>query len=205
MKSKTGSKKEWKAEYIWSYVDPNKLPDDTLAQVAIIGRSNVGKSSFINSLCNQKGLARISASPGKTQTLNFYKVNNAFYLVDMPGYGFAKVSKSLRSNWSEFSNSYFKASENLVCVLILSDANIPPQSIDLEFINWCGEQGIPIKIIRTKIDKSKTREIEELESQFVTVLSETWEEIPTIKRHSSVKHIGNEEIRSLVESMCDRN
>ncbi len=205
MKTKSGKTLTWKAEYTGSYVDPSKLPTDRLPQVAVIGRSNVGKSSFINALCNQKGLARISANPGKTQTLNLYKVNQSFYLVDMPGYGFAKVSKTQRTNWSEFTNAYFSASQELVCVLILTDANIPPQSIDIEFINWCGAQGVPMKIIRTKVDKSKERELVDLENQFFKQLGESWEEMPVMLRHSATKHIGDDEIRSVIQEMCKRN
>ena len=122
----------------------------------------------------QKGLARISANPGKTQTLNYFLVNNSFYLVDMPGYGYAKVSKEQRVTWSAFSGMFLQKCENLLCLLILVDATIIPQEIDIRFINWCGEQGIPITIIRTKIDKSKPSELDKLEKLFLKTLSEQW-------------------------------
>ncbi|MBK6392564.1 MAG: YihA family ribosome biogenesis GTP-binding protein [Saprospiraceae bacterium] len=202
MKSKSSKAHHWIATYVGSYVDASQLPADQRPTVAVIGRSNVGKSSFINALCNQKGLARISANPGKTQTLNYYIVDQQFYLVDMPGYGFAKVSKELRGKWTDMTNKFLSGCDNLVSVIILVDANISPQDLDLEFINWCGEQGIPFVIVRTKCDRTKPLKLQALEDEFSQKLLESWEELPPILRHSAVKLTGNQEVRSLIEDMC---
>ncbi|MEP7320606.1 MAG: ribosome biogenesis GTP-binding protein YihA/YsxC [Saprospiraceae bacterium] len=202
MKSKSRHSKNWAAEYVGSYVDPSAVPQDQKPVIAVIGRSNVGKSSFINSLTGQKGLARISANPGKTQTLNYYLVNESFFLVDMPGYGYAKVSKEQRVTWSAFSGMFLQKCENLLCLLILTDANIIPQDIDIRFINWCGEQGIPINIIRTKIDKSKPSELSNMEKLFFEALSAQWEDNPVLFRHSASKNLGTPEIRIAIERMC---
>lgn len=199
MKSK--NRVEWEAIYISSCAEKTQLPKKALPAFAIIGRSNVGKSSFINSLCHKKDLARVSSNPGKTQTLNFYDINGNFHLVDMPGYGFAKVSKDLRNKWSGFSTEFLKEYAHLVSVLILIDANIPFQSIDKEFINWCGEHQIPFIIVRTKSDKSKPNQINKLQIEFENELKQDWEELPLIVRHSAVKNEGNLEIKSALENM----
>lgn len=202
MKSKSAKSKEWKAAYVGSFVDPLQIPQDSKPVIAIIGRSNVGKSSFINALTHEKNLARISANPGKTQTLNYYVVNDTFYLVDMPGYGYARVSKEQRVTWSAFSSKFLEQCEKLMCLLVLIDANLPPQAVDIDFINWCGTQGIPITLIRTKIDRSKPAELKSLENQLIKVLAEQWEDNPLIFNHSSSKKLGNQEIRDYIESIC---
>ncbi len=188
-------KNEWDAIYIGSYVSTKDLPKKKLPGIAVIGRSNVGKSTLINALTKQKGLARVSASPGKTQTLNFYEINEEFYLVDMPGYGYAKVSKEKRGDWSDLSSTFLAEFEQLLTLLILIDSNIPFQSIDQKFIEWCGENQIPFIIIRTKSDKSKPRELEQLQLDFEKTLKESWEELPLIIRHSGTKNIGHEDIK----------
>lgn len=201
MRSKSKKPLPWKVNYLGSYVDLTLTPQDK-PLVAIIGRSNVGKSSFINTLCELKELARTSSKPGKTQTLNYYEVNRAFYLVDMPGYGYAGVSKVKRVSWSEFSQNFVLNAPQLTCLFILTDANIEPQDLDLKFIAWCGEKEIPIHIIRTKVDRSKSIEINRLEDLFKQKLQDSWEDLPSITRHSSVTKEGTLELRSAIERMC---
>ncbi|MDZ4710321.1 MAG: ribosome biogenesis GTP-binding protein YihA/YsxC [Saprospiraceae bacterium] len=201
MKTKSRKSLPWKVNYLGSFVDLNVTPQDK-PLVAIVGRSNVGKSSFINTICEFKELARTSSKPGKTQTLNYYEVNRDFYLVDMPGYGYAGVSKVLRQSWSDFSQNFILNATQLTCLFILTDANIEPQELDLKFIAWCGEKEIPIHIIRTKIDRSKPIIINKLEELFKLKLQDHWEELPVITRHSSVTKEGTLELRLAIERMC---
>ncbi len=202
MKGGKKHKKGWTVDYVGSYPGHEQAPKNEKPLVAIIGRSNVGKSSFINALCGQRELARTSAKPGKTQTLNYFLVNRDFYLVDMPGYGYAGVSKTLRASWADWSQKFILNAPNLVCLMILTDSNIPPQESDLEFINWCGDQQVPLFIIRTKTDKSKPQLINDLEKDFQNKLLETWEELPKMYRHSSNTKEGTETLRMAVETMC---
>lgn len=201
MRSKSRKVIPWKVHYLGSFVDQAVTPQDK-PLVAVIGRSNVGKSSFINTICELKDLARTSAKPGKTQTLNYYEVNGVFYLVDMPGYGYAGVSKEKRSTWSEFSQNFILKSPQLICLFVLTDSNIEPQELDLKFIAWCGENEIPIHIVRTKIDRSKPIVINQLEDLFKQKLQEGWEDLPSMSRHSSVTKEGNAELRLIIERMC---
>lgn len=201
MKSKSRKSLPWKVEYLGSFVDQAITPQDK-ALVAVIGRSNVGKSSFINTICELKELARTSSKPGKTQTLNYYEVNRSFYIVDMPGYGYAGVSKEKRSLWSQFSQNFILKAPQLACLFILTDANIEPQEIDLKFISWCGENEIPIHIVRTKIDRSKPLIINNLEELFKQKLQDVWEDLPEMTRHSSITKEGTPKLRSAIERMC---
>lgn len=201
MKSKPKKHTPWTVNYLGSYVDLDNTPQDK-PLIAIIGRSNVGKSSFINTICELKELARTSAKPGKTQTLNFYTVNSRFYLVDMPGYGYAGVSKEKRNMWSQFSQNFILKSQQLTCLFVLTDANIEPQEIDLKFLEWCGSNQIPIYIVRTKIDRSKPLAINNLEESFKLRLQESWEDLPLMSRHSSVTKEGNLELKTAIERMC---
>lgn len=194
-------KNRWEVEYVGSYPGHEGAPNDGKPLVAIIGRSNVGKSSFINCLCEMRELARTSAKPGKTQTLNYYLVNQAFYLVDMPGYGYAGVSKTTRANWADWSKNFILNAPMLVCLMILTDSNLPPQDSDVQFINWCGEQQVPLVLIRTKTDKSKDVNINTLEKEFKNKLLETWEELPVMYRHSSITKEGTDALRLAVETM----
>ena len=139
----------WEATFIGSFVSMDTMPKKKLPTIAVIGRSNVGKSSFINSICNKKNLARVSATPGKTQTINFFEINQSFYLADMPGYGFAKVSKEKRKDWSGLSAEFLSGYENLQVVMSLIDANIPFQKPDQEFLNWFVENQVHFIIIST--------------------------------------------------------
>lgn len=148
------------AKFVISNTDYKKCPPPNMPEFAFIGRSNVGKSSLINMLTNNKNLAKTSGKPGKTQLINHFEINGNWYMVDLPGYGFAKVSKSIKSTWEKMISDYLTNRENLVAVCVLIDSRLDPQQIDLEFITWCGQQEIPFVIIFTKSDKqgkSKTQ------------------------------------------------
>lgn len=148
------------AKFVISNTDYKKCPPPNMPEFAFIGRSNVGKSSLINMLTNNKNLAKTSGKPGKTQLINHFEINGNWYMVDLPGYGFAKVSKSIKSTWEKMISDYLTNRENLVAVCVLIDSRLDPQPIDLEFITWCGQQEIPFVIIFTKSDKqgkSKTQ------------------------------------------------
>ena len=191
-----------KAELSATAVNKSQYPVPDKKEIVIAGRSNVGKSSLINMLCGNNGLAHTSSTPGKTQLINRFLIDDRWTVVDLPGYGFAKVSKELRGKWTDMTNKFLSGCDNLVSVIILVDANISPQDLDLEFINWCGEQGIPFVIVRTKCDRTKPLKLQALEDEFSQKLLESWEELPPILRHSAVKLTGNQEVRSLIEDMC---
>jgi GTP-binding protein len=149
-----------KAEYTGSYGKLAQCPQDsTQPEFAFIGRSNVGKSSLINMLCGRKELARVSQKPGKTQSINFYNINDTWALVDLPGYGYARTSKTNRSAFSEMIRSYLTKRSELLTAFVLIDANIPPQKLDLEFITFLGENGVPFSLVFTKADKSRNNEL----------------------------------------------
>ena len=141
------------AEFVISNQDVKKCPSTGLPEYAFIGRSNVGKSSLINMLTGRKKLAKTSSTPGKTQLINHFLIDEQWYLVDLPGYGYAKVSKKERSKWEKFIQDYLLNRENLVCVFVLLDSRIEAQKIDLEFMEWCGEKGVPFAMVFTKTDK----------------------------------------------------
>ncbi len=191
----------WEANFVGSFVSMDSMPKKKLPTIAVIGRSNVGKSSFINSICNKKNLARVSATPGKTQTINFFEINQSFYLADMPGYGFAKVSKEKRKDWSGLSARFLSGYEHLLIVMSLIDANIPFQKPDQQFLEWCGENQVPFIIIRTKCDRSKPREVDALQNDFEKSLSESWEELPVIVRHSSISKLGVDVVKTRIEKI----
>lgn len=182
------------AKFISSYTTLDKLPQNGLAELAFIGRSNVGKSSLINMLCDQQKLAKTSSTPGKTQTINHFLIDNAWYLVDLPGYGYAKVSKKMRDKWDEMIRLYLKKREALYCVFVLIDSRVPPQKIDIEFINWLGENGIPLSIIFTKADKLKPKEVDANIESFINELLQYWEELPPYFISSAEKKTGKEEL-----------
>lgn len=182
------------ASYVASYPSYHKCPVDGKIEYAFIGRSNVGKSSLINMLTNHSKLAKVSSAPGKTQYLNYFLINETWYLVDLPGYGYAKRSKSLRKTWGKMIMNYLDKRDYLINTFILIDANVKPQKIDLEFINELGELGIPFSIIFTKVDKSKPREIDDNIMAFNTALLETWHQLPVQFRSSAVKKDGKDEI-----------
>lgn len=182
------------AEFVLSNSDVAKCPKDMLPEYAFIGRSNVGKSSLINMLTSRKSLAKTSGRPGKTQLINHFLINKDWYLVDLPGYGYAKVSKSTKKVFQKFITKYFQEREQLVCAFTLVDIRHKPQPIDLEFMQYLGEAGIPFCIIFTKADKLKPKAIERHVEDYRNVMLETWEEMPRHFITSSSKDIGKEDV-----------
>lgn len=170
-------------------------------EFAFIGRSNVGKSSLINMLTGRKGLARTSVSPGKTRLINHFLINDEWYLVDLPGYGYAKVSKSMKEEFSKINQNYILKRENLVCLFILIDGRLEPQTIDIKFINWCGTNGVPVLLIYTKTDKLSLRDFNANRKKIEAALLETWEELPQSFVTSSVKIAGRDEILDFIHSV----
>ena len=178
------------ADFLCSNTDWKKCPDLHLPEYAFIGRSNVGKSSLINSLTNNKKLAKTSGRPGKTQLINHFKINNSFLFADLPGYGYAKVSKKTRASFQEFTLRYLEKRKNLICLFLLIDLRISPQKIDLEFMDYCAVKQIPFIICFTKADKIKKREVESKVTEYQNKLKETWEEIPFHFITSSISKVG---------------
>ena len=190
-----------KAEFVVSNTDYRKCPDTGLPEYAFIGRSNVGKSSLINMLTHQKGLAKTSVRPGKTQLINHFLINNEWYLVDLPGYGYARTSKTSREKWQKMITDYLLKREALVNVFVLVDSHIPPQKIDLEFINFLGMNGTPLSIIFTKIDKQKQREIATTVNTYRQTLAEVWEELPEMLMTSSVTGFGRDKVLARIDEI----
>lgn len=187
------------AEYLQSEADWRKCPSPNLPEYAFIGRSNVGKSSLINMLVNNKSLAKTSSKPGKTQTINHFLINKNWYLVDLPGYGFAKISKTTREKWQKMISDYLLFRENLQVVFVLVDARLEPQQIDIDFINNLGEKGIPFAIIFTKTDKNSSGKTMSNMQKMKNVLAETWEELPLMLKSSAISGAGKEEILNFIE------
>ena len=183
-----------KATFVISNTDYRKCPDTGLPEYAFIGRSNVGKSSLINMLTGVKGLAKTSEKPGKTQLTNHFLINEDWYLVDLPGYGYARTSKSSRERWQKMIVDYILKREQLVNVFVLVDSRIPPQAIDLEFINFLGQHGVPLIIVFTKIDKQKQGEVARVIANYRNILSEVWEEVPEMLTTSSVTRFGRDRL-----------
>ena len=189
------------AEFCLSSPNYRKCPDDGRPEYAFIGRSNVGKSSLINMLTGVKGLAKTSGRPGKTQLINHFLINKEWYLVDLPGYGYARTSKSSREKWSTMMRDYFLHREALTNVFVLIDSRIPPQRIDLEFISFLGTNGIPLAIVFTKTDKEKQREVMSNIKAMKKALSELWEELPPMFLTSSLTGYGREALLDSIESI----
>ena len=190
-----------KATFVVSNSDYRKCPGTGLPEYAFIGRSNVGKSSLINMLTNVKGLAKTSVKPGKTQLINHFLINNEWYLVDLPGYGYARTSKTSRERWQKMIVDYILKRERLANVFVLVDSRIPPQNIDLEFINFLGQNGVPLSIVFTKIDKQKQSEVAATVNNYRSVLSETWEESPEMFMTSSVTRYGRERLLNRIDEI----
>lgn len=186
-------------EYLASFTKVADCPDLDQPEFAFIGRSNVGKSSLINLISEAKDLAHVSKQPGKTQLINYFKSKKGWYLVDLPGYGYAKVAQKKRSAWRKMIFDYLEKRENLLCTFILIDSNIPPQKIDIEFINWFGEKGIPFVLVYTKMDRLTKREREENLQQIRDALLEFWEQLPREFETSATKNFGKEEILAFIE------
>ena len=186
------------AEFVISNTELDKLPKPTLPEYAFIGRSNVGKSSLINMLCNRNKLAKTSSTPGKTQLINHFKINDAWYLVDLPGYGYAKVSKKDREKWKGFTYQYLKKRENLLGVFVLIDSRIPAQKIDLEFMEWLGINGIPFAMIFTKIDKRASKDLNKQIKNYEKEMLKQWEEMPMYFATSAVSKFGREKLLGFI-------
>lgn len=193
------------ADFVVSNTNVERCPKPTIPEYAFIGRSNVGKSSLINSLTGRNSLAKTSGKPGKTQLINHFIINKEWYLVDLPGYGYAKKSKSDRRKWESFIRKYIQLRENLYCVFVLIDFRIPPQQNDLEFMNWLGEIGVPFVIIFTKADKVKKDVVEESLKIYEQEMLKRWEEMPQYFISSSVNKEGHNEILSFIESVNNVN
>jgi len=189
------------AEFMVSNADPNKCPKPDRPEYAFIGRSNVGKSSLINMLTERHHLAKTSQTPGKTQLINHFLIDKQWYLVDLPGYGFAKAPKAEREKWEKMITTYLTTRPNLVCTFVLVDGKIPPQAIDLEFMDRLGERRIPFVIVFTKTEKIGTSAIRQVVKQYERKLLETWEEVPEMFVTSSVDGRGRDEILEYISSL----
>ena len=182
------------ATFIISNTDINRCPKPLLPEYAFIGRSNVGKSSLINMICSKKKLAKTSAKPGKTQLINHFLINENWYLVDLPGYGYAQVSKKQRSKWEVFVRSYLLKRENLMCLFVLIDSRIPPQKNDLEFMKFLGEKGVPFVIVFTKIDGLTKHQLFKNVANYKKEMLKDWAEIPAMFMTSASNKEGKEEL-----------
>lgn len=201
------------ARYIISAPSFDKCPKPDKAEYAFIGRSNVGKSSLINMLTNHKGLAKTSASPGKTQLINHFEVESSasaksptekWYLVDLPGYGYAKLSQSTRRRWEQMIDNYLRKRENLVHVFVLIDSRHPPQKIDLEFVGRLDKWQVPFTIVFTKSDKEKPGVVQRNVTAFFEELKKTWQFLPQYFVTSAEKKLGREEVLSFIQK-CNEN
>ncbi len=190
------------AEFIVSNSDVKKCPNEPIPEYAFIGRSNVGKSSLINMLTNNKNLAKTSSRPGKTQLINHFKINSNWFLVDLPGYGYAKVSKSTKSTFQKFITEYFEKREQLVSAFVLVDIRHEAQKIDLEFINYLGESGVPFGIVFTKADKiSKGSVQKHIAAYKKALLANGWEEVPPYFVTSSEDGTGKDEVLNYIDQI----
>ncbi len=189
------------SEFVKSSAKLSECPKPDMPEYAFIGRSNVGKSSLINMLTSRKKLAKISSKPGKTQLINHFLIDNSWYLVDLPGYGWAQVSKKEKAAWKLMIDEYIFQRQNLATVFVLVDSRHEPQKIDIEFINTLGEQGVPFAILLTKADKSSKNANQKSLSLYKKVLSKYWEELPNMIMTSSQTGDGKYEVLSYIESV----
>jgi len=193
------------AKYLGSWQRNDQMTQTELPEFAFIGRSNVGKSSLINMLTNHKGLAKTSSTPGKTQSLNLFLLNEIIQFCDLPGYGYAKVGKATRQAFSKMIEYYLKDRPNLYCLFILVDLRIEPQALDIEFINKCGEWGIPFVIVGTKADKIKSAAVQSALTTYQEALAEFWNQTPPFIVSSSEDKIGKNEIWSVISEAIKSN
>ncbi len=189
------------ANFVASYPGIEKCPLSPVPEFAFIGRSNVGKSSLINLITNRNKLAKVSSTPGKTQLLNFFIINEEWHLVDLPGYGYARTSQKNRGAWSAMIRKYLTIRENIQCIFVLIDSRLEPQKIDLEFLNWLGENGLPFVLVFTKADKSGAAEVQRNIAAFKKAMLQTWEEMPKHFITSSVQRSGHEEILDFIDGV----
>jgi len=189
------------AEFIISNTEVSKCPLDAKPEFAFIGRSNVGKSSLINMLTSKKGLAKTSGTPGKTQLINHFLINDHWYLVDLPGYGYAKVSRTQRSSFERFIADYLTKRETLYNIFVLLDARLEPQKIDLEFMNWCGQKGLPFSMVFTKIDKLSSTALQKNLAKYKKEMLKVWAELPPVFTTSAESGFGKEPLLNYIEQI----
>lgn len=194
-----------KATFVISNTDYKKCPAPNIPEYAFIGRSNVGKSSLINMLTNHSKLAKVSGQPGKTQLINHFMINDTWYLVDLPGYGYAKVSKKMRSKWQKFIQDYILNRENLYCVFVLVDSRLEPQQIDLEFMEWLGINGVPFCIVFTKTDKLSKTQLDKNIAVYKKELLKSWEELPDYFLTSAELKSGKNELLGFIHEVNANN
>jgi GTP-binding protein len=190
------------AVFVKSSSDVKECPKPNLPEFAFIGRSNVGKSSLINMLLQKKDIAKTSATPGKTKLINHFLVNNVFYVVDLPGYGYAKISKNIKKNFDTMISEYFLKRASLMCSFVLVDIRLEPQPIDIDFINFLGKNEIPLAIIFTKSDKLNKGQIVKNIEFYKRELYQFWEELPPLFITSSANKTGREELLNFIEESC---
>ncbi|MDR2293243.1 MAG: ribosome biogenesis GTP-binding protein YihA/YsxC [Prevotellaceae bacterium] len=189
------------ADFICSSSKTQQCPQHKLPEYAFIGRSNVGKSSLINMLTGKKKLAKVSSTPGKTRLINHFLINNSWYLVDLPGYGYAKASKTDRSSFSKIITDYIECREEMTLLFVLIDSRLEPQKIDTEFINLLGENGVPFAIIFTKIDKTGNTKLTVNVEAHQKLLMESWEELPPIFYTSSETKAGKDDVLNYIDKI----
>ena len=190
-----------KAEFIRGYSNVKQCPSENRAEFAFIGRSNVGKSSLLNYLVGNKGLAKVSSKPGKTRLFNYFLINDFFYIVDLPGYGYAKFSKTERDKWEKNINEYIFSRVQLLQLFLLIDARIPPQKNDLNMIQLLGENQVPFSIVFTKVDKLSKNQLRKNFNYYQRVLLESWEQLPDFFFVSSVEATGKEDLIRHMENL----
>ncbi len=188
-----------KAEFVKSSAKPDQCPPANKPEYAFIGRSNVGKSSLINMLVGNSKLAKTSGKPGKTTLINHFLIENTWYLVDLPGFGYAKVSKKSREKWLIETKKYLLDRKNLICTFLLIDSRIERQKIDAEFMEWMGKKGIPFALVFTKLDKLSSGEWGKLQAKYLRKMREQWKSLPPIFTTSAVNKMGRQELLEFVE------
>ncbi len=189
------------AKFIISNTDIKLCPTDGKPEYAFIGRSNVGKSSLINMLVEKKDMAKTSGRPGKTQLINHFLINNEWYLVDLPGYGYAKASKSSRNQWEKFISEFLTRREMLINTFVLIDSRLEPQKIDIEFMTWCAEQQLPFSIVFTKIDKLSSSALQKNLAAYKKEMLKYWEALPPVFTSSAESKFGREKILNYIEQI----
>ncbi|MES2557710.1 MAG: ribosome biogenesis GTP-binding protein YihA/YsxC [Bacteroidota bacterium] len=186
------------AKFVVSNTDITKCPEDGKPEYAFIGRSNVGKSSLINMLTDRKNLAKTSGTPGKTQLINHFVINDDWYLVDLPGYGYARTSKSNRSKWEQFISEYLTQRGTLINIFVLLDSRLEPQKIDLEFMTWCAEEQLPFSMVFTKIDKLSSSALQKNLASYKKEMLKQWAEMPPVFTTSAESKFGREKLLNYI-------
>ena len=188
-----------KAEFVSSSPNVMMCPKEQIPEYAFIGRSNVGKSSLINMLTQRKNLARTSTTPGKTRLINHFRIDDTWFLADLPGYGYAKVSKKEREGFARMIEQYGQLRTNLVCFMVLVDARLKPQQLDLDFIEWLGDSRLPFVIVYTKVDKINQKEKSKNRKLMEEELGESWDELPLIFETSAIKGTGRDQVLAFIK------